>query len=79
MLLVKRHTVGCFITPVRFRAKLATDRDLCSETDNADSYLVTDQGIDGLVNITRVRGQEGAKNHQHFPSAMVGGVTIATS
>lgn len=76
MLLIESNTVRCLIAPVRPSAELATNCHLRGETDYADANLVTDQSIDGLVDISRVGRQQGSKDDENLSGAMAGRVTI---
>lgn len=76
MLLVESDTVRCLIAPIRSSAELATYCHLRRETDYPDTDLVTDQSIDGLVNIPRIRRQQGSEDDQNFSGAMAGRVAV---
>lgn len=79
MLLVERDTVCRLITPIRSSAEFATDRHLCRETDDPDTNLVTDQGVDCLVDIPRVGRKEGTEDDENFSCAMTGCMTVITN
>jgi hypothetical protein len=53
-----------------------TDGDFGGKTDNPDTHFVSDQRVDGLVNIAGVGGEEGTKDDEDFSRAMAGSVAM---
>lgn len=70
MLLIERNSVCCFVASIRSGAQFATDCNLSSKTNDPDAHFVTDQGIDCLMYISGVRGEEGTEDDQHFSGAV---------
>lgn len=77
MLLVKSHAISGIIAPIGFATNFATDGYLCSKAHDSDTDLVVDKRSDCLVNITWVRGKEGAKNDKDLTGAMAWSMAVA--
>jgi hypothetical protein len=56
-----------------------TDGYLSGKTDDPDSYFVGDQGVDGLVDIAGVGGEEGAEDDENFSRTVTRCVAMLVS
>lgn len=77
MLLVESHSICSVVVAISLPTELTTYCDLGGETDDPDSYFIVQEVSYGLVDVSRVRRQEGAENDQNLTSAVAWSMTLA--
>lgn len=76
MLLIKGHAICSIIVAIGFRAEFTANSHLSSETNHPDTDLVISKSRYHLMDVTRIRGKEGAENKENFASTMTWGMAI---
>jgi len=57
-------------------AELPADFHLGRQSDDGDPDFISDTGLEGFVNVTRVTGREGTKDDEDFPRGVRGEVAV---
>jgi len=70
VLLVQRHAVRAVVAGVGAGAELGADGHLGREADHRHADAVRDERRDGVVDIARVAGQQGAVNNKNLARAV---------
>lgn len=79
MLLVQRNVVVASVACIGTRTDFRQDLHLRRQTHDKHADAICDQGFDGLVDISRVAGQQSPGNDQDFAGSMGWGVVQRSS
>ena len=67
---MEHNVVVSSVAVVGFRDELAADGDLSGEADDGASNIVSDEGVDGVVDVAWVGGVEGTEYKEDFAGAV---------
>lgn len=76
MLFIKRNSIHCIISAVSLRAEYTAYCDLRSKSNHSYPYLIIYERVYRLMNVSRIRGKEGAKYNQYFSRSVFWGVAL---